>query len=334
VDGDLSQCLDRLLSAARALRGTRILGRALRAVPLAVRLGVIGPRPPAPVRGARLSGRVHSRERDRAAIEYHYDLSNEFYELILDPAMAYSCGYWSPDAPLRTLARAQHDKLELICAKLGLRPGMRLLDVGCGWGSLVVHAARAHGVRVTGVTLAEQQRRYVAARAEACGLGDLIDVRLQDYRDVADGPYDAVAAVEMGEHVGAAQYPRFAAQLHALVRPGGRLLVQQMSRGQGAPGGGAFIETYIAGDMHMRPLGGTVALLAGAGFEILGVEAMREHYPPTIRAWLSALEGQWARATELVGEPTARIWRLYLAGGALAFADRRMGVDQILAARP
>jgi cyclopropane-fatty-acyl-phospholipid synthase len=210
---------------------------------------------------------------------------------------------------------------------------MRLLDVGCGWGSLSLHAARHFGVNSTAVTVSEQQRRFVASRIAESGLEGQVEVRLLDYRDIDDGPYDAVASVEMGEHVGAAQYPAFAARLYRLLGPGGRLLLQQMSRGSTARGGGPFIEAYVAPDMHMRPVGDTIAVLEQAGFEVRDLQAMREHYVPTVRSWLSALEQRWSEAIALVGEPTARVWRLYLAGGALAFAERRMGVDQILAVR-
>uniref|UniRef100_UPI003C7C1396 class I SAM-dependent methyltransferase n=1 Tax=Streptomyces sp. rh45 TaxID=3028726 RepID=UPI003C7C1396 len=302
-------------------------------------LGAVGPRPPVPAARAGLSGALHSKARDRAAISHHYDLSNAFYSLLLDETMAYSCGYWTGTGPDYGPADAQRDKLELICRKLGLTPGARLLDIGCGWGSLTLHAAARHGVRVTAVTLAREQAAYVRGQVTERGLEDLVEVHCCDYRDVAGlpdfrGGYDAVSTVEMGEHVGDAEYPAFTALLHSVLRPQGRALVQQMSRGSTAPGGGAFIESYIAPDMHMRPLGETVGLLEGAGLEVRDVESMREHYVRTVEAWHRTLEERWPQFTALVGEETARVWRLYLVGGALAFEERRMGVDQILSVRP
>ncbi|MEU9801936.1 cyclopropane-fatty-acyl-phospholipid synthase family protein [Streptomyces sp. NPDC051000] len=337
IEGDLADGLGRAWQSVRE-HGTTTPGPTgwARAAALAVGLGVAGIPPHAPdAARARLSGRLHSSTRDRAAISHHYDLSNEFYALLLDPTMAYSCGYWSrPDDPDYTPADAQYDKLELICRKVGLRADSRLLDVGCGWGSLAVHAARAHKARVTAVTLSRAQRDFVSDRVAREGLSDLVEVQLRHWRHIDGGGYDAVSAVEMGEHVGDVEYPEFTSLLHGVLRPGGRLLVQQMSRGLDAPGGGAFIETYIAPDMHMRPVGRTVDLIEDAGFEVRSVEALREHYARTIDAWRRTLEERWVDFESLVGQTTARVWRLYLAGSSLAFSERRMGVDQILAVRP
>lgn len=342
VEGDLATGLRAMRHAVRE-RGLRPPspgpGGRLRAVGTALRMGALGPRPPAPAARAGLHGVLHSRARDRAAISHHYDLSNAFYSLLLDETMAYSCGYWTSDAPGYGPADAQRDKLELICRKLGLRPGARLLDIGCGWGSLTLHAAQRHGVRVTAVTLAREQAAYVRHQVTERNLEGLVEVRCCDYRDIErapghEGGYDAVSTVEMGEHVGDAQYPAFARTLYAMVRPRGRVLVQQMSRGRTAPGGGAFIESYIAPDMHMRPLGETVALLEGAGLEVRDVEGLREHYVRTVDAWRHTLEEHRQEFADLVGEETVRVWRLYLSGGALAFEERRMGVDQILSVRP
>ena len=338
VDGDLTEALRRGGAAVRG-GGGRIGPRTLLAgLGFALRRGVLGPPPAPPAEEARLRGRLHSRFRDRAAIAHHYDHGNDFYELVLDEHMAYSCGYWNHGTPGGTLAEAQRDKLDLICEKLGLREGMRLLDVGCGWGSLLLRAADRYEAHAVGITLSEQQAEFVRARAKQRGLDHLIDVQLRDYRELPDTAqaesYDAVASIEMGEHVGEDNYPGYAESLLAMLRPRGRLLLQQMSRGNTAPGGGAFIESYIAPDMTMRPLSGTLAHLERAGFEIRDVEALREHYVLTVRAWQDTLERRWDEVVAHSGERFARVWRLYLAGGALAFEENRMGVDQILAVRP
>ncbi|HSK60341.1 MAG TPA: cyclopropane-fatty-acyl-phospholipid synthase family protein [Actinomycetospora sp.] len=341
VDGDLAEGLAAMWALVRAgaIAARRpgvgeLPGLAARAL----RLGLVGPKPAAPPEAIRVRGRRHSRRRDREVIAHHYDAGNAFYALLLDDSMAYSSGYWTSEQS--TLARAQHDKLELICRKLELAPGRRLLDIGCGWGSLAIHAAREHGARVRAVTISREQRDHVNARIRAEGLAGQVQVDLLDYRDVADritasdSPFDAVSAIEMGEHVGEEHYPVFAATLHGALRPGGRALVQQMSRGVNAPGGGAFIETYVTPDMVMRPVGDTLNHLARTGLEVRDVHVMREHYVPTIRAWLATLEERFDEAAAMVGERGVRMWRLYLAGAALAFEENRMGVDQILLARP
>ncbi len=340
VEGDLTEGLSTVWNASKSGSVAKPAVRASqwpRLALAAAKLGAIGLRPPAPGQAAKLKGSIHSQDRDRAAIAHHYDLSNEFYELLLDESMAYSCGYFV-DGPEGDLAAAQNAKLDLICRKLGLGPGSRHLDVGCGWGSLICYAAEHFGTYSTGVTLSAQQYDYVTARVAAAGLSDRVQVRHADYRVLDsgqdDGRFDAVSTIEMGEHVGDAEYPDFAGILHRVLRPGGRALVQQMSRGENAPGGGAFIETYIAPDMHMKPLGTTVSLLGAAGLEVRDVHALREHYDWTVSAWARTLEDRWDDVVEMIGEVGARAWRLYLVGGALAFAENRMGVDQILAVRP
>jgi cyclopropane-fatty-acyl-phospholipid synthase len=335
VDGDLGDGLARVWAFARERGRDRVhvgVRDRMEALGTAARLGVFGPPPRPPASEARIHGRLHSRARDRAVISHHYDLSNDFYALVLDEHMAYSCAYYGPDGrDAITLAEAQRAKFELVCTKLGLRPGMRLLDVGCGWGSLSIHAARHHGVHVTGITLSREQLDFARKRAADQGVSELVDLRLLDYRDLQDGPFDAAASLEMGEHVGDEQYPTFVATVHRALRPGAPFLVQQMSRTAGsAPGGGPFIEAYIAPDMHMRPLGETIGLLEAGGFEVRDVQALREHYVRTGEEWLATLEARWDDVVAVVGEEVARVWRLYLVGGGLAFEERRMGVDQIL----
>ncbi|PKW14596.1 SAM-dependent methyltransferase [Saccharopolyspora spinosa] len=334
VRGDLGEGLRRCWATARdqELGPVRLGARGwLRLVSAALRLGAVGPRPAPPAGEARLSGGLHSRNRDRSAIAHHYDAGNEFYELLLDPRMAYSCGYYT-DGEL-PLAAAQEEKLDLVCRKLGLTSGMRLLDVGCGWGSLILYAAQRYGVRATGVTLSGRQAEHIRCRVAQFGLREQVEVLHRDYREIDAPPFDAIASIEMGEHVGTGNYPVFAATLHRMLRPGGRLLLQQMSRGGTAPGGGAFIEAYIAPDMAMVPIGRTLDYLEQAGLEVRDVEGMREHYVRTVRDWTRTLRDRWDDAVGMVGVEQARVWRLYLAGGALAFEENRMGVNQILAVR-
>ncbi len=334
VPGDLDEALTHAFAVAkeRGLSGRRPSVQALAsAVRAAVGLGALGVPPAAPATQARLRGRLHSPRRDRSAIAFHYDLSNEFYELVLEPRMAYSCGYHS--SPEVSVEQAQHDKLDLVCRKLGLEPGTTLLDVGCGWGSLSLHAAEHFGATVTGITIAAEQKRFIDQRIAERGLEDRVTIELRDYRDVTS-QYDAVGSLEMGEHVGQANYATYASLLHRSVRPGGRVLVQQMSRSGKWPGGGPFIQRFIAPDMHMRPVGETVAFLEAAGLEVRDVHGMREHYVLTVAGWLENLRRNRRRLVELMGEEVYRVWELYLVGGSMAFRDGRMGVDQILLVRP
>ena len=310
-------------------QGRRLIGTA-------VRMGALGPRPPLPPEEVRrLRGSRHSMGRDRSAISYHYDVGNDFYRLVLGPSMVYSCAYWTPEAD--TLEQAQEAKLDLVCRKLGLRPGMRLLDVGCGWGSLLLHAARNYGVTGVGITLSTEQARGARERIADAGLSDQLTIRLQDYREVSDGPYDAIASVGMAEHVGTEQYRRYAGLLHGLLAPGGRLLNHQIARRPSAPGEryrtSPFISAYVFPDGDLIPVGETVSLLEQAGFEIRDMESLREHYARTLRAWVGNLEADWGRAAGLTTTGRARVWRLYMAASALAFEENRIGVNQVLAVR-
>ncbi|MEU1479637.1 cyclopropane-fatty-acyl-phospholipid synthase family protein [Streptomyces sp. NPDC005760] len=346
IDGDLYTALD-LISGLVWERGedARTLFQALRdpEVRSAVRglLALAGPPlPPAPPREEvrRVRGHLHTRRSDKRAISHHYDVGNGFYEIVLGPSMVYSCAYWEAPEPEGTLEHAQRDKLDLVCRKLGLTAGQRLLDVGCGWGSMAIHAAREYGVSVVGITLSQEQAAYARKRVADEGLTDRVEIRVQDYRDVTDGPYDAVSSIGMAEHVGAERYLEYAEDLLKLLKPGGRLLNHQIARrpqtDESAYDLDEFIDAYVFPDGELAPLGTTVTMLERAGFEVRDVESIREHYALTLRRWVTNLESQWARAVRIAGPGRARVWRLYMAACALAFERNRIGVNQVLAVRP
>jgi cyclopropane-fatty-acyl-phospholipid synthase len=354
VEGDLYDALTRVLEARRP-SGARPGGRLPLLRDLA-RLGALGPPPPLPPEEVhRPRGGLHTRSRDAVSVRHHYDVGNDFYRIVLGPSMVYSCAYWPEDRPDdgpgtvepdhlvhpddeldAGLDRAQHDKLELVCRKLGLRPGMRLLDVGCGWGAMLVHAARHHGVSAVGVTLSPEQEAYARERVAEAGLAERVEVRLQDYRDVDDGPYDAVCSIGMAEHVGREKLPVYAAGLHDLLAPGGRLLHHAIAthRPPDLPAPDGFVEHYVFPDGELVRLSDAVTVLEDAGFEVRDVQALREHYPRTLLAWSARLRREWDRAVDLVGEGRARVWLLYLTGSAATFTGNRIGVDQVLAVRP
>lgn len=339
VHDDLGDTLARVRSALaeRGQRGGWANPAAIaRAAQTVLGVGALGLPPAPPASQAQVHGPPHSRARDLRAVEFHYALDHGFYAALLDETMAFSCAYWTGSGPGYGLADAQHDKLDLVCGKLGLAPGMTLLDLGCGFGSLALHAARRYGARVVGVTVVAQEKDAAEARIRAAGLTDLVEIRLLDYRDVT-GTFDAVASIEMGEHVGERNYPAYAAVLARSVRPGGRVLVQQISRperhGGRFPGGGPFIESFIAPDMHMRPAEETVAHLEQGGLTVRDVQPLGEHYVRTAGAWLDRLDEASGTLGGLVGEEVVRAWRLFLVGGTMTFRDGRMGVEQILAER-
>uniref|UniRef100_A0AAU2VVA0 Cyclopropane-fatty-acyl-phospholipid synthase family protein n=1 Tax=Streptomyces sp. NBC_00008 TaxID=2903610 RepID=A0AAU2VVA0_9ACTN len=293
------------------------------------------PPPPPPEEVRRRTGALHTKRRDKEAISHHYDVGNDFYELVLGPSMVYSCAYWEDGG---TLEDAQRDKLDLVCRKLALKEGDRLLDVGCGWGSMAIHAAREYGARVTGVTLSTEQAAFARKRIAEEGLTDRIEIRVQDYRDVRDGPYDAISSIGMAEHVGSVRYREYADDVYALLKPGGRLLNHQIARrpekDESAYHVDEFIDAYVFPDGELAPLGRTVATLEEAGFEARDVESLREHYALTLRRWVANLEKEWPRAVKMTSPGRARVWRLYMAASALSFEHNKIGVNQILAVRP
>ena len=324
--GRLPAVSRRSLSAGERAEVLR-LARDLKAV------GRTPPPPPEEVR--RLRGLLHTRSRDKAAVSHHYDVGNDFYRLVLGPSMVYSCAYWTrPDDPSYGLDDAQRDKLELVCRKLALEPGMRVLDVGCGWGSFLVHAVERYGVTGVGITLSEEQATYARKRVADAGLQDRIDIRVQDWRDLSDGPFDAIASIGMAEHVGAPRYAEYAAALRDLLRPGGRLLNHQIARRPGpTPKGPTFIDRYVFPDGELLPLAQTLGALEDVGLEVRDAESLREHYARTLRCWVANLESAWDEATRLTSVGRARVWRLYMAASALAFEVGQIGVNQVLAVR-
>ena len=331
VDGDLEAVL-----AARGHFEAAQLSRRDRARVALEALRAAGPRvlvpPPAPASEARTGGRLHSLLRDRAAIRHHYDVSNRFYELLLGPSMVYSCAYFEdPSDPLEV---AQERKLELICRKLRLQPGERLLDIGCGWGSLLLHAAEHHGVRGVGVTLSGAQAELARERIRAAGLADRVEVRVLDYRELGDGPFDKIASVGMYEHVGRSELGRYVEHVHTLLRPGGLFLNHGIARLRSAPpDGDTFISRYVFPDGELHPVTDVIGALEAARLEVRDVESLREHYPLTLRRWSDNLARNRAAAIAEAGTERERVWRLYMLGSALSFEAGEITVYQVLSAR-
>jgi len=302
----------------------------------AVRLaGAAGLRPlPRPSEEARLRGRRHSKSRDAAAIAHHYDVSNEFYRLVLGPSMTYSCAVWRH--PSVTLEEAQEAKYELICRKLELQSGMRLLDVGCGWGGMAIHAARHHGVSAVGVTLSTRQGELAEKRVAESGLGGEGEMRLQDYRDVPAAPYDAVSSIGMFEHVGLSQLRVYFQSMYDLLRPRGRFVNHGIGRPPGPRSRFArrgFIDRYVFPDGELHEVGTIVSAMQEVGFEVRHLESLREHYGLTLRAWVANLEANWEAAVAHAGLARARIWRLYMAASAVNFEEGRGQIHHVLGTR-
>jgi len=297
----------------------------------ASKLGALGRPPTPPTEEVRVRGGVHSKERDAAAIAHHYDVGNDFYSLFLDETMTYSCAYFESDQA--ELDDAQTSKYDLICRKLGLAPGMRLLDVGCGWGGMAMHAASHYGVDAIGVTLSQEQADLARRRVSEAGLDNHVEIRYQDYRDVSDGPFDAVSSIGMFEHVGLSQLTEYFTRIKELMVPGGRFLNHGISRpeGVGALPKRSFIARYVFPDGELHEVGRVVTAMQELGLEVRDVESLREHYAKTLRHWVTNLEASWDEAVAIAGPNRARIWRLYMAASALNFEEARVSIHQVLA---
>jgi len=328
-----------VLSAAQDMTGDSpdVVRQNLRArdmptlIRTASKLGVFGMPPPYPPEEARVRGGVHSKERDAGAIAHHYDIGNDFYRLILGDTMTYSCGYFTSNET--RLDEAQTAKHDLICRKLGLKAGMRLLDVGCGWGSMAIHAASHYGVDVVGVTLSREQVELARERVAEVGLTDRVEIRFQDYRDISDQPYDAISSIGMFEHVGLPRLEDYFTSIRDMLIPGGRFLNHAISRpsGSGALPKRSFIARYVFPDGELHEVGRVITGMQDFGLEVRDVESLREHYTKTLDHWLTNLEGSWSDAVALAGPNRARIWRLYMAASALNFKANRVSIHQVLA---
>jgi cyclopropane-fatty-acyl-phospholipid synthase len=300
------------------------------------------PLPPqeAPSRLHRLaSGLVHGRKRDAEAISHHYDVSNRFYEMVLGPSMAYTCAiYPSEDA---TLEQAQEHKHDLVCRKLGLKPGMRLLDVGCGWGGMVLHAVRHYGVEALGVTLSKQQALWAQKAISDAGLSHAAEVRFMDYRDVTETGFDAISSIGLTEHIGVGNYPSYFRTLHDKLKPGGRLLNHCITRPDNQHNGAlkaiglrsSFIDRYIFPDGELAGSGTIVSVMEDTGFEVQHHESFRQHYARTCRAWARNLSANWDAAVAEVGAAKAKIWGLYLSGSSHGFETNVVQLHQVLGSK-
>ncbi len=333
VDGDMYTALSRLAQAQELRIGW---GERLRILNSLGGPKVLYPRVPPPAQEVRvnrrwLAGRRHSRQRDASAISHHYDVSNTFYEWVLGPSMAYTCAcYPAQDA---TLEQAQWHKHDLVARKLGLQPGMRLLDVGCGWGGMVLHAASEYGVRALGVTLSAEQASWAQRVIKERGLADLAEVRHLDYREVTETGFDAVSSIGLTEHIGKAQLPGYFAFLHSKLVPHGRLLNHCITRPDNASPthvSRGFIYRYVFPDGELEGPGYLMSVLNDSGFEVRHAENLREHYALTLTGWCKNLDEHWDEAVAEVGAATARVWRLYMAGSRLGFERNHIQLHQML----
>jgi cyclopropane-fatty-acyl-phospholipid synthase len=336
LDGDL---FDVVIAFRDAKPEVASAGRAWRVLPAAViaakRVGALGGPLAPPPEEARLRGWRHSLKRDATAIGHHYDVGNDFYRLVLGPTMTYSCARFAQSD--FTLEDAQTAKHDLICRKLGLHehPGARLLDVGCGWGSMAIHAAVHYDARAVGITISTEQAALARQRVEEAGVADRVEIRLQDYRDLRGEQFDAISSVGMSEHVGHDKVDQYFETLRAALVPQGRLLNHAISSVGGSTlGSRSFVGRYVFPDGELIDVGDTVLAMERAGLEVRDVESLREHYARTLRCWVGNLESNWDQAVKLVGEPRAKIWRLYMAGSAVGFEDGGVAIHQVLGVLP
>jgi cyclopropane-fatty-acyl-phospholipid synthase len=288
-------------------------------------------RPAPPPQERTLSGRRHSKNRDADAIHHHYDVSNRFYSWVLGPSMAYTCAVFpTADASLET---AQEEKFDLVCRKLGLEPGMRLLDVGCGWGGMVMHAVKHYGVKAIGVTLSQQQAAYGQESIQQAGLTDQAEIRFSDYRDVAESGFDAVSSIGLTEHIGRSNYPSYFSFLYNKLRPEGRLLNHTITRPHDdwvSHFRRSFINRYVFPDGELSGPSQVMTAMNSAGFEVRHEENLREHYALTLKHWCENLEDHWDEAVAEAGLGTARVWRLYMAASRLGFDINMIQLHQML----
>jgi cyclopropane-fatty-acyl-phospholipid synthase len=279
-----------------------------------------------------LHGLRHSRNRDAEAIHQHYDVSNAFYEKVLGPTMAYTCAVFPKQDT--SLEQAQEEKFDLVARKLGLAPGMRLLDIGCGWGGMARHAARHYGVNVVGITLAHEQASWASAAVEREGLSSQVRIIEGDYRDAPGQEYDAISSIGLLEHVGIAQYGAYFKLLHSKLRDGGRLLNHCITRPDNRPAPtGKFIDRYVFPDGELIGSGRIITEAQDAGFEVRHEENLREHYALTLAAWCANLVENWDFCVGEVGEATARLWGLYMAASRLGFETNEVQLHQVLAVK-
>jgi len=282
----------------------------------------------------RLRGKRHTPARDRRAVRHHYDVGNDFFALFLDRSMTYSCAYFGGGAA--TLEEAQQAKLELVCRKLGVQPGQRVLDVGCGWGSFAIHAATRHGASVLGITLAERQAELARQRVAEAGVADRVEIRLADYRELSEEPFDAIASIGMVEHVGEERIDEYARRLHALLAPGGRLLNHGIAKLKDLDtrDEGPFSERFVFPDGVPLPLSRVTLALERAGLPALHVEGLQADYARTLGHWIERYESRYEEAVRLAGAERARVWRLYLRAARLGLVTGWASIYQVLAHRP